>query len=163
MTPRPGDFGLTRTREPLGFILRLALALNGDASRWTHAFVVLEDGLCIEAAPLGARIVPLKKYAGRSVYSTGRLDVTDEQRARIAVEAAALVGVPYSFLDYLALALVRYAGGSGWLGRYLQSREHQICSQLVDSAYLRAGVHLFDDGRLPQDVTPGDLARLIGV
>jgi hypothetical protein len=36
-----------------------------------------------------------------------------------------------------------------------------ICSQLVDEAYLRAGVHLFDDGRDPGDVTPGDLLYVI--
>ena len=36
-----------------------------------------------------------------------------------------------------------------------------ICSQLVDEAYARAGVQLFDDGRLPGDVTPADLYGLI--
>ena len=36
-----------------------------------------------------------------------------------------------------------------------------ICSQLVDEAYKRAGVQLFDDNRLPGDVDPNDLWELI--
>jgi hypothetical protein len=35
-----------------------------------------------------------------------------------------------------------------------------ICSQLVDRACELAGVHLFDDGRLSGQVTPGDLYTL---
>jgi hypothetical protein len=31
----------------------------------------------------------------------------------------------------------------------------------VDDIYRVCGVKLFDDGRLPYDVTPGDLARLL--
>jgi hypothetical protein len=31
----------------------------------------------------------------------------------------------------------------------------------VDFAYDMAGVHLFSDGRIPGDVTPGDLYRLL--
>jgi hypothetical protein len=37
-----------------------------------------------------------------------------------------------------------------------------ICSQLVDTILCRAGYHLFADGRLPQDVTPGALFRRAG-
>jgi hypothetical protein len=37
-----------------------------------------------------------------------------------------------------------------------------ICSQLVDRCYDIAGVHLFDDGRKPGDVSPGDLSRCLG-
>jgi hypothetical protein len=44
---------------------------------------------------------------------------------------------------------------------FVADEGHLICSQLVDEAYLRAGVHLFDDGRLPGDVTPGDLWWLL--
>ena len=36
-----------------------------------------------------------------------------------------------------------------------------ICSQLVDQCYLEAGIHLYDDGRDPGDVTPADLAELV--
>jgi hypothetical protein len=35
-----------------------------------------------------------------------------------------------------------------------------ICSQLADEAAMRGGWHLFSDGRIPQDVTPGDLWKL---
>jgi hypothetical protein len=36
-----------------------------------------------------------------------------------------------------------------------------MCSQLVDLSYHEAGVELFDDGRIPGDVSPGDLLDLI--
>lgn len=166
--PRAGDFGLVITRQPMSFLLETALRLNGDPSKYTHAVVALDRGLCVEAAPFGARVVLQSKYTGRVLWSTDHLPSTVQPTPdtaaleRVADAAAALCGTPYSFLDYVALALIRYAGGSGWLGRYLQSREHMICSQICDAAYLRAGVHLFDDGRLSQDVTPGDLARLVG-
>jgi hypothetical protein len=32
------------------------------------------------------------------------------------------------------------------------------CAQLVDACFARAGIHLFDDGRLSGDVMPSDLA-----
>jgi hypothetical protein len=35
-----------------------------------------------------------------------------------------------------------------------------ICSQLADTAAAEGGWHLFEDGRWPGDVTPGDLYRL---
>jgi hypothetical protein len=44
---------------------------------------------------------------------------------------------------------------------FIADSGHLICSQLVDLCYLRAGAHLFDDGRLPGDVTPGDLWKLL--
>lgn len=36
-----------------------------------------------------------------------------------------------------------------------------ICSQLVDQALADAGFHVFDDGRLPQDVVPAELFRAL--
>ncbi len=40
-------------------------------------------------------------------------------------------------------------------------KDRLICSQLVDEAYRLADIHLFNDGRLPQLVSPGDLLVLI--
>lgn len=155
-----GQFGLTVMAGHAGWWVNLGQALLGDASRYTHAFVVIGDDV-VEAMPGGARLTPLTKYTSgpRSPNTViSRLELTDEQRAAIVLAAGSLVGTPYSFLDYLALALAHLHIQPAWLREYIRSKGHMICSQLVDEAFRRAGIHLFDDDRLPQDVTPGDLA-----
>jgi cell wall-associated NlpC family hydrolase len=161
-TPRPGDIGLTRIGGLTGVLVGLGQFIMRDASRYTHVFVVLNDNELIEAMPGGAIISPLEKYAGTTKYGSpvaAYLDIklTDQQRASIVENARQLEGVPYSFLDYVALALERLGIKWKWLENYVTSTKHMICSQLADEAYKRAGVHLFEDGRLPQKVTPGDL------
>jgi hypothetical protein len=44
---------------------------------------------------------------------------------------------------------------------YVADTHHMICSQLVDYAYLSAGVRLFPYGEIPGDVIPADLWRLV--
>lgn len=161
-TPRPGDIGLTRIGGLTGVLVGLGQFIIRDASRYTHVFVVLDNNEIIEAMPGGAIIQPLDKYAGTTKYGSPKavyLDIklTNEQRYRIVEEARKLKGVPYSFLDYGALALERFGIKWKWLENYVASTKHMICSQLADEACKRAGVSLFEDGRLPQKVTPGDL------
>jgi len=158
-TPQPGDFGLSRIGGVVGWWIALGQLLTGDASRYTHAFVVLDDNTVIEAMPGGAVITPLAEYKGKAVYS--RIDLTPDQRFAIVSEARKLVGVPYSFLDYLALALAHFGIRPKKLREYIKTKGHMICSQLVDEVYRRAGITMFDDDRLPQDVTPGDLANYL--
>jgi hypothetical protein len=69
----------------------------------------------------------------------------------------------YGFLDIAALGLRQFGINLGFVNRRITRSDRMICSQLVDEIYKRAGVHLFTDGRLSQDVTPGDLADLITV
>jgi len=157
--PKPGDFGLSRIGGVVGWWIALGQLLTGDASRYTHAFVVLDDETVIEAMPGGAIITPLSEYMGKAVFSD--LSLTDEQRDIVVREGRALKGIPYSFLDYLALALARFGIRPKRLRKYIQNKGHMICSQLVDEVYRRAGIQMFSDGRLPQDVTPGDLANYL--
>jgi len=129
---------------------------------WTHAFIVVEDGMVVEAMPGGALLTPLSVYtvgarAQDTIFSD--LELTDAQRTIICAAARELVGTPYSFADYLALALDHWGIRPRWLRRYIAGSGRMICSQLVDHVMLRAGVHLFTDGRDPGDVTPGDLAN----
>lgn len=152
---KPGDIGLTRIGGVLGFFVSLGQHLAGDSSRYTHAYIVLDDKTVIAAQPSGARIDKLSDYDNKSVYL--QRDLTDEQRATIVSEARALEGLPYSFLDYLAIALARFGIKPKWLRKYIANTGHMICSQLCDEIYRKAGIHLFNDGRLPQEVTPGDL------
>lgn len=156
---KPGDIGLTRIGGVLGFFVSLGQHLAGDSSRYTHAYIVLDDNTVIAAQPGGARIDPLSDYDNKSVYL--QRDLTDEQRATIVYEARSLEGLHYSFLDYLAIALARFGIKPKWLQNFIANKGHMICSQLCDEVYRRAGIHLFNDGRLPQEVTPGDLLYVL--
>lgn len=156
---KPGDIGLTKIGGVLGFFVSLGQHLAGDSSRYTHAYIVLDDKTVIAAQPGGARIDKLSDYKNKAIYI--QMELTDEQRALIVKEARALDGLPYSFLDYLALALTRFGIRPKWLRNYIKDTGHMICSQMCDEVYRRAGINLFNDGRMPQDVTPGDLLYVL--
>lgn len=156
--PRAGDIGLSTISGTLGAWLNLGQSVIRDSSRFTHSFVYVGYGEIVEAMPGGARRVTVNARPDAFYFSPKSL--TDDERWNIADAAYGLVGTPYSFLDYLSLGLAHYKIRPPWIKNYVHSKGHMICSQLVDEAYLRAGVHLFDDGRIPGDVTPGDLMYL---
>lgn len=97
-------------------------------------------------------------------YAYVRLPLAPEQREEVSRLALSLIGTPYSFVDYLALALWewRIPFVSRLVRGYVTRSSRMICSQLVDYVLCRVGFHLFADGRLPQDVTPGQLFRQAG-
>lgn len=156
-----GDFGLVPIPGIGGLLVRIGQWLNGDGfTQYEHAFVYVGDNQIVEAGPSGSHLSSLDEYPYKSIawYSA------PEARGRdIANVARGLIRIPYSWADYLALAAVRFRlpFSTKILRKYVADSGHMICSQLVDEAYQRAGVQLFDDGRLPGDVTPGDLYRLI--
>ena len=161
-TPLPGMFGLTRIGGPLGVAISLGQWAVGDGSRYTHAYVVLNDGKVMEAMPSGARVRSLAhaKTHHPTAYSWP-IHLTDEQRQLIVAQACVLEGTKYGFAAYLHLVLSRVGIRWPWLVRYMRRNGRMICSQLVDEVYRRAGIKLFDDDRAPHDVTPGDLANLL--
>ena len=159
--PLPGDIGLYRIPGIGGFLIGLGQLLLGDGSRYTHAFIVVDDFRAIAAQPSGARYDYLEQNYPQAIYSTGRIPLTDAQRVSIVAEATKLLGTPYSWLDYLSIGLYRFHIRFGFIERYIQDSGHMICSQLVDEVYKRAGIALFSDGRLPQSVTPGDIADVL--
>jgi len=162
--PLPGDFAVVRMGGRTGRLIRIGQWLNGDGfADYEHAFVYVGDAQLVEAQPGGAELRPLSVYDGRPMlWSTGRFDLTAEQRTRIVDAARHYIGVRYSFADYLALAAARFHLPVGRpLRRFVADTRHMICSQLVDQCYQDAGVHLFDDGRWPGYVTPADLANLL--
>lgn len=188
-TPPPGSFGLAVIRGNAGPLIAVGEALLGSGSRYEHAFVVLDNGEVLEAEPGGAVISPLQRYVDRSgvggdvVFCDApvRKWMADAEargyflsdwgpteaalRQRIVTSARKLgptkdhPGIGYSFLDYLSLALAHWHIRPGFVKRYIASNRHAICSQLVDLVMQRAGIQLYNDGRLPGDVTPGDLDR----
>lgn len=156
MTPPLGAYFVVRTNGFAGAVIRLA-----TRSRENHAGVHVGGGMVVEAQPHGARLSPLTDYSGPIGWNDEE-PLTDAQRQAIADAARGLVGRPYSWLDILALGLRQFGVRLPGLAKRIERSDRLICSQLVDLAYEVAGVHLFTDGRLPQDVTPGDLAdRLV--
>jgi uncharacterized protein YycO len=170
-SPQPGDIGLTTISGAVGRWVQFGQWLNGDRLRrrlpdwdlddevpYQHAFIVLPGSLLIEAMPGGAKVRPLSTYDDHDVLYVSPAGLTDAQRKAISDCALKYRGVPYSFLDYLAIALHRFHIPVPGLRRYIASTGHQICSQLADRAYLDAGQHLFDDGRWEGYVTPMAIA-----
>lgn len=161
--PQPGDIGLTSVDGPVGWGIRLGQLLLGDgATPYEHAFLVLNGGELIEAQPGGAVVRPLSEYDGRHVLYVCPPGLVPARRWAICDEARKYAGVPYSFLDFAALAAHRFRFPVPGLRRFVASTQHQICSQLVDQVYQDAGVRLFDDGRWPGYISPADLFHLLG-
>lgn len=154
-TPKPGDMGFSTIGGMLGFWVGLGQYLNGDGSKYTHVFIVLDDNTVMEAMPKGAQIAPMSDYENKAVF----LDwgITNEQRQIIVREARKCEGIGYNFLDYLSLALARLGFKPKWLVNYIKKSDKLICSALADMVYNKAGIKLFSDGRIWHDVTPGDL------
>lgn len=186
--PKPGSIGLSIIGGKTGALVAAGQAITGDGSRWTHAFIVVDNDEVVEGMPGGARLTKLADridddggivFSDRPVAealtgleaSTPAPNWDDEWRGfyernlrqDICQVARGMVGTPYSFLDYVAMAFTHFGIHAGWLRRYMLSKNHMICSQLVDEAFRRVGIHMFNDGRLPMDVTPGDIANRYGI
>ena len=161
--PLIGDFGVSKSNSLLSWVIRI-----GTWSSASHAFVYVGDGLVLEAMPTGARLSPVENCSN-PVWAEGRYIPDIDTGEEIAHQARKLVGTPYGWTDILAILLAQLhlfdrtkpESAQPWYIRRTMSTNALICSELVDYAYYLAGVHLFDDGRCPGLVTPGDLARLI--
>ncbi|MFI5814892.1 hypothetical protein ACIA7S_28535 [Streptomyces sp. NPDC051643] len=169
-TPQPGDIGLTSITGAVGKLIRFGQWLNGDGfGLYQHAFIVLPperpggELRLVEAMPGGAIVRPLSVYDDRHVLYVSPAGLTAAQRKAIGDCALKYRDVPYSFLDYLALAAHRFHLPVPRLRRYIRATGHQICSQLADRAYLDAGIPLFADGRWEGYVTPMALANELSV
>lgn len=166
---RPGDIGFGPIGGLVGVGVGIGQLILGDESRFRHVFVVTSaavdgDGpYAVEAMPSGARRVSIAdRWTDRYVYV--RLEgYPDEVRHLVALHAIKMVGTPYGFSDYLALAGKHYGIESDRLNAWISRVDERgyparaICSQLADAACTRAGIHVFTDGRLSQDVIPGAL------
>lgn len=192
---RVGDLGFASIKGRVGAgvlagqtAIDLAALLRGrrvENAGWiTHAFIVVGapgDGTAevVEAMPAGARSVWIEDGgAGFNAPRIGpgfayvRLPDTigpPGWQTAAAEAAVRMVGTPYGFAQYAALAALTLSGGDaasarGWLARYVNRRDpatglpvQVICSQLDDEALRIGKVQLFDDGRPAQYVTPAAL------
>jgi hypothetical protein len=164
-----GDVGFGIIPGRIGGWVSVGQALLHDACWFSHAFIVehvdpeAQTAYIVEAWPGGARRV---KLLGSDRCGPGwgwvRLPLSTAQLAAIADSVRLLVGTPYSFLDYLSLALMHLGLPRSWVAGRVANSGHLICSQLVDRVLADVGFHLFDDGRPSGDVTPGALFRKAG-
>jgi hypothetical protein len=174
----PGAFFVTQIGGRTGWWVALGQAIAGRPSRWTHAGIIGYNGQTFEAAPGGVHYGTVNDLAKKPhmVSDAPVMDAVDEAflplavgtregyekdlRQRVVDQAEQLLGTPYSFFDYVALAGLHLAPRSRftkWARKRVQDSKHYICSALVDETYRRAGIHLFTDGRYPGDVMPADL------
>lgn len=162
-----GTLFVLRSGGFVGFAIR---ALT--RSRVNHAGVCVGEGGTVEAEAAGA-IRRTEHSTGVGVtYGDAFLHRIEEQAPgrgqRIADAAVSLLGRSYNFIDLVVLAWVSLrhdptdpVTAPNRFERRVMDDSRLICSQLVDLACLAAGVHLFDDGRLPGQVTPGDLLEVL--
>lgn len=168
---QPGDIMFARHVSPMAadLLILAGQMFLGQPSYPHHVAVVVAgapDPKIVQAMPSGAEEVDLDSRYFTNDYEFIRPDYPPRIGLPFGVSVAAAarryVGVPYSFADYVALAGARVGIRNGWVRRYVTTSKHMICSQLADQSMSDAGWHVFQDGRLPQDVTPGVLrARMI--
>lgn len=158
--PRPGDIGLTKIGGLAGAFVSFGQWFVGDFAPVQHALIYVGDGMVVQAMPSGAELIRLEDASPVVMWPTGLIPLTEGDRLAIADHARLLVGTPYSFLDYLSIALERFGIHSKLIRDRVASSGHLICSQLAVLAYERAGIELFPN-TFPGDVTPGDLYHLL--
>lgn len=159
--PYPGDFGLTKISGLTGKAIAAGQALVGRPAPVQHALLYIGNGLVVQAMPGGAECIPLEDANPVVKWSTNHVLLTPYERILIVRAAQELVGTPYSYADYGSIGLARWHIRPAWVRDYVADTHHMICSQLVDYAYLSAGVRLFPYKVIPGDVIPADLWRLI--
>jgi hypothetical protein len=191
---QPGDLGFTSIAGRAGAgvlagqtaidVAALLRARRAENAGWiTHAYIVTTTGRhltsgapwaeIVEAVPAGARRV-LLTGADRTGHGYAYVRLGGDAgpagwQTRAGAAAGRMVGTPYGWGQYAAIAGLTLSGGAaadacGPLARYVNRRDagtglpvQVICSQLADEALRLAGVALFVDGRPPQYVTPGGL------
>lgn len=175
---RPGDIGFMDMGGVTGVGIWAAQRIVDNTVpseyRVRHVLVVTEAEWdrgnvfapkAVQAMPHGAEEIELTpERHGDTIFVRPAYDeVWGNMAERVAAAACRYVDTPYSFLDYAAIAArhleARKPTDRTPFDRYITSTGHMICSQLADQAMSDAGWHVFDDGRLPQDVTPAALYR----
>jgi hypothetical protein len=169
---RAGDIGFGPIPGKGGWAARLGMWALQDDTRYPHTFVVAgnSSGLgmdVVEAMQPSARYAildPGDRWGPEYCYI--RPDYTDDRQAwNVVHHAMMMVGLPYGWMNFPYLGMKRLGINGGPIDAYVSRKggpgdgypASPICSQLVDAALTLAGFHTFDDGRLSQDVTPGDM------
>lgn len=152
-TPQAGDFFVVATN---GLVARLIRWFTGSWAN--HAGVYIGAGWIAEANPAGVQLAKASKYDSCRIEWSG-IALTPEEREQVVGAVGAMEGIPYGYLDLLAIVLHRFRL-TLWADRRLDRGDRLICSQVVARAYRVAGLTLMP-GTPENYVTPGDLARLL--
>lgn len=144
-----------------------------EASGW--GFELLDSGgvrgtgpKLVEAMPGGIREIEI----GRTKWNREHLYIRPEyaeqrelgysmQGHDVAVAARGYVGRPYDFATYGAIPAYRRGIRTAGIKRIISDTDTMMCSRTVDAALCEAGYHLFNDRRLPGNVTPSELLRKV--
>lgn len=158
--PEPGEFFVVRTAGWAGRGIRIVT--DSDVN---HAGTLLDTtGRTLEAQPGGARYGHISSYP-HALWSGVNPDLRlSKVEAQDVIEVAhSHLGDRYSWFDCACIGCSKLTGGHvpGFIRDRLDQPHMNMCSQLVDVIRAEAGIHLFRDGRLPGDVSPGDLRSLI--
>lgn len=148
---QPGDMALSR--NPSGwFAVVICWVTRG---RYSHVrLVTTADGDTIEAVSGG---VTVGHVLDRDVVV--RPPLSNEQRNLVPAVAQEFLGVPYGWRDVIILGLAQLGIKLTWAAtRRLNDPDHLFCSQFYDLVLRLVKFQMFDDGRLPQNVSPADLA-----
>lgn len=153
----------------------------GEWFRKRHCGVITEAGdapKMVQAMPGGAEEIELQAETHwtaewtflRPEYETAdptfELDMpghpyTLGQAQVVAGAARSYIGTPYDFATYAAIPPYRAGIHTASLERIISGTDTMMCSRLVDASLADAGYHLFDDGRLPGNVTPSEAYRAL--
>lgn len=188
---RPGDLGFGpvggwfQAPDVIGqFILGEGFAV-GDV-QVGHVFVVTGPVTAVEAMPGGAIEVSIpERWTSRFAYVRLPEDYPGQAIDAAAI-ARAMIGTPYSFASYVALAAWRFGLKTkrleSWIDRRrepiemeLRSQDESptpmardirlpaeaICSVLADQAWALTGKQVMPAGTPHQCVTPGALAKAL--
>lgn len=123
-----------------------------------HAAIDRGDGTAVSAETTGVCIKPISDFAKVQAVSIG----TPEQREQAAWFAEGLVNQPYNKAAFILAGL----SSLGLMPRFLEQAladlvdgHGYICSSLVDTCYLAAGIDLIEG---PSTFTwPGELTTLL--
>jgi hypothetical protein len=162
-----GQIGLVRTTGFVGHVIRTVEGKH--AVGVTHVVVGIGNDLCVGAEPGGARIRPVS-YWQPQLVAVSHFDLSDAQRDQIAYDASLLDGTPYNLTDDILIGLLQLAGrrderwttkdAPAWVFDRVSSVTSLQCAQLADWVYTLAGLDLFNDGRIPGLVMPGDYVEI---
>lgn len=156
--PAAGLYGVVKTSGFVPWVIRRA-----THSQFDHAFVILADGVIVEAEPGGVRLGHLWEYAGCRIAVNSGEDMTVAQRTTVADVARAMVGIPYGDLQIADDGLECLGWHWRWLAKRAGADHEVVCSQLVAQAGQSAGLDWRGGAATVAEVTPAMLARRPGM
>lgn len=149
--PGLGQIGLVRTRGLSSWLIRVF-----TRSTVNHTITYIGNNEVISCETSGVKILPISTFPNASWSHFGLefweiadiLNFTHDQ-----------LGKPYDKLMFVwcgVSRVLKVRHTPKWILRRLATNRAWICSQLCDSAYRAAGIHLFTDHRAVGAVVPGD-------